>query len=136
MVTLAMATRSVFKRKLQMLRHNYGISAVAYFKEHYTCEICGEKRLATLNVHHRHGKTKEDYQTLCFNCHMVIHYGAVTYEDELLLENEKNKSRLEIGERNRLIRKMNKEGRSLRQIGKIVGLSHISVRRALLRDEV
>src|SRR5208282_1937909 len=81
-----MPYRSFFLRKIADLRSRYGDEEAEYFTEHYKCEICPEQRLAALTIHHTDGHKVKAFQTLCFNCHMVLHspkVGHETYQNHL-----------------------------------------------------
>jgi DNA-directed RNA polymerase specialized sigma subunit len=84
------------------------------------CEICGSKK--RLSIHHKDGKGRgsnlpnnkiTNFQTLCNSCHCFLHAkkNAKKYNKELQKE---------------VIRLW--EGRSLREIGRILGVCHMTVK--------
>ena len=68
-----MVTLNLLKRKMKDIRYNYGNAAAEHFWENPRCQDCGDKRLVVLTLHHTHGRKIDKFQTLCFNCHMVVH---------------------------------------------------------------
>lgn len=126
-------TKSPFKRKLTGIRYLYGDSAAKYFERHPQCETCGEKRIPCLNVHHEHGKKVDLFKTLCANCHAIYHArsGHFTVEHEKTFEQGKAAISRALKIRNTQIVLAYKQGKSLRQIAGLFGISHVAVFRAL-----
>jgi|DEB0MinimDraft_6_1074348.scaffolds.fasta_scaffold79845_3 transposase-like protein len=117
------------KLKLKDLRYKYGESAKEYFREHYKCESCGEDRLAVLTLHHTKGKKVEEYQTLCFNCHMLIHSKTPEHTAEMSIRKDTKRTLKSeaIRVRNIKIKQMVDDGISYRKIGEVFGISHTMV---------
>jgi len=130
-------TKDAFMRKIVDLRHKYGHEEAEYFKNHPSCETCPENRLAALTIHHVEGRSKKIFQTLCFNCHMIVHslYPEYTYQNYLDFLDDKNAIRSDRLKRDRLIVESFRKGKSLRQIGRDFDLSHNTVRDAIKRLE-
>lgn len=124
--------KSVLTAKLNGLTYRYGKEARAYFEGHSTCEACGEGRLATLNVHHIRGKQHKVFKTLCFNCHAVAHYGAKTYADFM---REKEEKWGVVAMRDRKIRSLYQKEYATRTIAKLVGVSHVTVWKVIVRTK-
>src|SRR5690348_1297669 len=73
-----------FRKWIQKLRHlkkRYGGVAKEYFLAHPYCERCGNRFLACLGIHHKEGKKKQFFETLCANCHAIHHSAPYTFED-------------------------------------------------------
>ena len=75
-----MVTSNLLKRKMKDIKYNYGEAAAEHFWKHPHCEDCGDKRLVVLTLHHTHGRKVDKFQTLCFNCHMVVHNKKNEYQ--------------------------------------------------------
>lgn len=119
-----MPVRNYIKRKCNYLTNRYGKNAAEYFLNFPKCEKCGEERLACLAVHHKHGKKVDEFQTLCFNCHMVVHAkksGNLTFKDVQQKEDHKKKLK---NLRNKQIVDLALLGKTTREIGKAVGVSN------------
>lgn len=90
--------------------------------------------MAALTIHHTHGRSKKSFQTLCFNCHMVLHSpkaAGFTYEDHLSMERDKKiflKSRADEWEEMALAYYKEK---SFRGVARKFNVSHITVRNAV-----
>lgn len=129
--------KDFFKRKLSDLRHVYGHAEAKHFAENPFCENCDEKRIAVLTVHHTHGRKRSDVQTLCFNCHMIVHSpksGAFTYADHLEFEKQKSAKKNLARLRDKIWIKELRSGKSQREVGRLYGVSHNTIRNAVLRN--
>ena len=114
--------------KLRDIKHRYGIKAAEHFQAFPICSRCQEERLAALNVHHTRGKEHEEFETLCFNCHMIEHHGSATYKSETILETLRAEvRRKKTLSRNTYIQELRREGKSTRQIAKLVKVSNATV---------
>ena len=60
-------------RKMTRIKAAHGSKALAHFINNNICELCGEDRVACLEIHHTHGKKREVFKTLCSNCHVLEH---------------------------------------------------------------
>jgi hypothetical protein len=97
-----MTTKNVYRRNLKDIRYKYGESAVDYFKLHPQCEVCGERRLVLLCIHHPEGKEIGEFKTLFHNFHMIEHNPYVadeTYESymerqEVLMKEKQEKDQV------------------------------------------
>jgi len=121
-----MTIKCTLKIKLAGLKYNYGPKACKYFIDNHACENCLENRLVLLNIHHTHGKSEDNFMTLCFNCHMLEHNennASTTYEDCMIRDEEKNKIK---SQKDDYILKKLKEGLS---IGKIIKICNTSFER-------
>jgi hypothetical protein len=77
--------RRVLSNKLGWIKKRYGAEARSHFEQNPLCEVCFEKRLACLAIHHIEGKNVESFRTLCHNCHAVEHGSEFTFEDATAL---------------------------------------------------
>lgn len=129
-------TKNPFVKKTTSIRYKYGQKAAEYFEAHPKCEKCTEVRICTLNIHHRHGKSVEEFETLCFNCHMAYHAndGDFSYGDHLNRKETEKKAADTMLQRDLEIIKTWKETNSLRQAGRKLGISYNTVRNAILRQ--
>lgn len=131
--------KSFFKRKLCDLKHRYGQHEANYFALNPYCEKCPERRIAALTVHHIKGRSNSEVQTLCFNCHMILHSpnsGEWTYEDEMRWERrQKAKIRLQKYKDRKMFNAYNKI-RSLRAVGRQFGVTHVTVKNAIERCQI
>jgi hypothetical protein len=127
-----------FRRKVADMRHRYGAAAADYFIVHPECERCHEPRISTLTLHHKQGKKVEEFEVLCFNCHMLEHSNSpdYTYDDHLRWEEQKSQKSVVRKERNDKILELNRSGLSLRQIAKQADISHIMVRSIITSSDV
>ena len=125
-----------FVRKWHDLKYLYGIEAADYFKAHPACQHCPEKRIATLTVHHTKGRQINEFETLCFNCHMIHHakHKTFTYEDHLKFVDKKQDRLNETQEMYDKMAKRYSELKSLRLTAKEFGVSTGPIRRALARS--
>jgi hypothetical protein len=125
--------KNPFLRKLHDLKYAYGSEASDYFKNNPRCQRCPEERIAALTVHHTKGKNVNEFETLCFNCHMIHHsrHKNFTHEDHLKFIENKAKKPLVRKERYEKITARWKELKSARLTGEEFGISHTAVIYAL-----
>lgn len=120
--------KNPFSIKISDIKYNYGIKAAEYFKTKPYCENCPEERLATLSIHHTHGKNINKFRVLCHNCHALTHAtktGHTTYR-QLIKEKEiKSSKEVKVFKK---IKYLLDKGYSLRYIGRLLGISHNTVR--------
>jgi hypothetical protein len=118
------------RRKIKDIRHLYGSNAADHFSQFPQCKQCGEVRIVCLTIHHVGGRSIDAFDTLCLNCHALVHAhraGAYTAEDFRaenrirLLGHERRQGR------NLAIRKAVESGLSLRKTAKMYGVSHVLV---------
>jgi hypothetical protein len=130
-----MPTTDPWIRKLIDLRYRYGAAAGDYFEANPVCEVaeCAEDRIAVLNVHHKHGKAVDEFQTLCFNCHMLEHAATpeFTARHRQAIVAQQAADRAVMDSRAAVARELKSTGLSLREIGRRIGVSHITVRNYL-----
>lgn len=125
----------VYCTKLRDIKQRHGAEAVDFFRLHPVCGICGEDRLVCLSIHHTHGKDLTELETLCHNCHSVMHAeisGSVTYKDLLHEAEEKYRKKQEIKERKRKILDLHGEGLSHQRIADMLGLSYSYVQEIVI----
>ena len=122
-----------FLRKWHDLKYLYGPEAAEYFKCNPRCQNCPERRIAALTVHHTKGKAFNEFETLCFNCHMIHHAKnkTFTYEDHLKFVQSKVDKPKIYQERYEKITARWKELKSARLTGEEFGISHTAVFYAL-----
>ena len=131
---LTLMVKNPFLLKLKDLRYNYGPEEANYFESHPYCESCPEQRLAALTIHHVHGRKQKIFKILCFNCHMTLHatkYEGWTYDDYKIFVAKKLQRDEERSQRNLKFWHYHKRGLSLRAIGRIFSVSHITVKNGL-----
>lgn len=68
-----MATNNPWLLKLRDIKYNHGEKAKQHFIENSVCKTCCEDKIACLTTHHVYGKAHEVFETLCYNCHMLLH---------------------------------------------------------------
>lgn len=68
-----MASDNPWLLKLRDIKYNHGEKAKQHFIENSVCKTCGEDKIACLTTHHVYGKAHEVFETLCYNCHMLLH---------------------------------------------------------------
>lgn len=128
-----MATKDPLKRKLHDIKHKYGQGAVLYFIKNPTCERCLEARLVTLSIHHVKGKSIDEFETLCFNCHMLLHStrsGEATFKSCMSKEEGRREVRKEkLKAKTELAISLIAEGEPLRSIRQKVGGTYLFVKR-------
>lgn len=111
-----MVSLNPLMRKMKDIRYNYGALAAEHFWRYPYCEDCGDKRLVILTLHHTHGKKVNKFETLCFNCHMIVHNKKnenATYENCLIIQEKREEERKEKNQR--ILQSLNK-GMTIRSI--------------------
>lgn len=119
-----------FLNKLHDIRYRYGEEAALYFQANPKCSKCSEERLACLTLHHIAGKDKSVFDTLCHNCHALVHahkMGSYTVHDYVKEMELKRKRRNSLEDRNKNIKAAVLGGMSYRKTAKMFGVSHVTV---------
>jgi hypothetical protein len=127
--------RRATSAKIRRICSQYGSEAEAYFHKQHCCETCGEDRLACLSVHHVHGKSLNQFEVLCHNCHTLLHTGEVgrlTYEQlQSCQEKIMKEAHIKRQRRNR-VRELKDSGLTSMEVSRIVGLHPGTVRKIWL----
>lgn len=130
--------RSVLSRKLKDIRYRHGNEAVSHFLSFPYCQCCGEDRIVCLSLHHVHGKHTNEFETLCHNCHAIYHAhnsGHTTYSDEQKRIEKQNKEKENREDRNRKIYDLYKKDFTLKEVGKLFGISESQVSRIVKKKK-